>query len=66
MGVNRKHWYAVFASEPSTQCVTRHSPGNAKLQGLTTQLHLTGHKYNIALVRFRIVPVPSDYVVMTG
>lgn len=24
--------------------------GNAKLQGLTTQLHLTGHEYNIALV----------------
>ncbi|KAG5636839.1 hypothetical protein H0H81_006632 [Sphagnurus paluster] len=25
--------------------------GNAKLQGLTTQLHLTGNQYNIALVR---------------
>ena len=25
--------------------------GNAKLQGLTTQLELTGNKYNIALVR---------------
>jgi hypothetical protein len=25
--------------------------GNAKLQGLTTQLNLTGHEYNIALVR---------------
>ena len=24
--------------------------GNAKLQGLTTQLNLTGDKYNIALV----------------
>ena len=24
--------------------------GNAKLQGLTTQLDLTGHRYNIALV----------------
>ena len=27
------------------------SVGNAKLQGLTTQLNLTGNKYNIALVR---------------
>ena len=26
--------------------------GNAKLQGLTTQLDLTGNKYNIALVSF--------------
>jgi hypothetical protein len=24
--------------------------GNAKLQGLVTELHLTGNKYNIALV----------------
>jgi hypothetical protein len=24
--------------------------GNAKLEGLTTQLNLTGNKYNIALV----------------
>jgi len=28
-----------------------HHVGNAKLQGLVTQLHLTGNKYNIALVR---------------
>lgn len=27
------------------------SAGNAKLQGLTTQLNLTGNKYNVALVR---------------
>ncbi|EKM77200.1 hypothetical protein AGABI1DRAFT_62224 [Agaricus bisporus var. burnettii JB137-S8] len=27
-------------------------PGNAKLQGITTQLNLTGHEYNIALVRW--------------
>lgn len=25
--------------------------GNAKLQGLTEQLHLTGNRYNVALVR---------------
>ncbi|KAF8184699.1 MFS general substrate transporter [Pholiota molesta] len=28
--------------------------GNAKLQGLTTQLHLTGNKYNIALTMYFI------------
>ena len=28
---------------------SRDSVGNAKLQGLTSQLHLTGNKYNIAL-----------------
>ncbi|KIJ64861.1 hypothetical protein HYDPIDRAFT_40046 [Hydnomerulius pinastri MD-312] len=28
--------------------------GNAKLDGLTTQLHLTGNKYNIALTMFFI------------
>lgn len=26
--------------------------GNAKLQGLVTQLHLTGNRYNIALVSY--------------
>ncbi|KAJ3558218.1 hypothetical protein NM688_g1060 [Phlebia brevispora] len=29
--------------------------GNAKLQGLTTQLHLTGNKYNVALAMYFIV-----------
>ncbi len=28
--------------------------GNARLQGLVTQLDLTGNQYNIALVRFPI------------
>ena len=27
------------------------STGNAKIQGLTTQLDLTGNRYNLALVR---------------
>jgi len=27
---------------------------NAKLEGLVTQLHLTGNRYNIALVRFAL------------
>ncbi|KAI0649702.1 MFS general substrate transporter [Trametes meyenii] len=31
--------------------VDRSNIGNAKLQGLVTQLDLTGHRYNIALVR---------------
>lgn len=33
---------SYYISEPDV--------GNAKLQGLTTQLNLTGDKYNIALV----------------
>ena len=28
--------------------------GNAKLQGLQTQLHLTGNRYNIALVSHHV------------
>ncbi|KAF8331177.1 hypothetical protein F5887DRAFT_999108 [Amanita rubescens] len=28
--------------------------GNAKLEGLTTQLHLTGNRYNIALTMYFI------------
>lgn len=32
------------------ECLLVSSAGNAKLQGLTTQLDLTGNKYNIALV----------------
>ncbi|KAH9835015.1 MFS general substrate transporter [Rhodofomes roseus] len=40
--------------------------GNAKLQGLTTQLNLTGHKYNIALtmyfIPYCIFGVPANLV----
>ena len=32
--------------------VHRHAVGNAKLEGLVTQLNLTGNKYNIVLVRW--------------
>ena len=44
----RKHWYIL--------CLDSNLPrftlalGNARLQGLQTQLHLTGNRYNIALV----------------
>ncbi|EIN14719.1 MFS general substrate transporter [Punctularia strigosozonata HHB-11173 SS5] len=34
--------------------VDRSNIGNAKLQGLLTQLHLTGHRYNITLMMFFI------------
>nr|GAT49245.1 predicted protein [Mycena chlorophos] len=34
-------------------------PGNAKLDGLTTQLNLTGNKYNIALVRLVLSSSPT-------
>ena len=40
--------------------------GNAKLQGLTTQLHLTGDKYNIALVSLCLAQVQmpeAEYVI---
>ena len=30
--------------------------GNAKLEGLTTQLNLTGNTYNVALVRMKAHP----------
>jgi hypothetical protein len=50
--VLREHWWALYF----LQLYTRHTQpfyteiGNAKLQGLTDQLNLTGNKYNIALV----------------
>ncbi len=41
----------IGTSVPTTHGMTTHDrPGNAKLEGLTTQLQLTGNKYNVALV----------------
>ena len=34
---------------------TRFDQGNARLDGLLTQLNLTGNKYNIALVRLFVL-----------
>ncbi|KAI0365422.1 MFS general substrate transporter [Pilatotrama ljubarskyi] len=47
--------------------LVRSNIGNAKLQGLTTQLELTGNKYNIALamyfVSYTCFTVPSNLVI---
>ncbi|KAI0356827.1 MFS general substrate transporter [Trametes cingulata] len=47
--------------------IVRGGIGNAKLQGLTTQLGLTGEKYNIALamyfVSYTVFTVPSNLVI---
>ncbi|TFK86322.1 MFS general substrate transporter [Polyporus arcularius HHB13444] len=45
----------------------RSNIGNAKLEGLVTQLNLTGTKYNIALtlyfVAFNVFPVPANLLI---
>ncbi|KAI0696771.1 MFS general substrate transporter [Cerioporus squamosus] len=45
----------------------RSNIGNAKLEGLVTQLNLTGNKYNIALtlyfVAFNVFPTPANLVI---
>ncbi|KAK4543228.1 hypothetical protein LTR36_005778 [Oleoguttula mirabilis] len=46
--------------------IDRSNIGNAKLDGLTTDLHLTGDKYNIALTVFYIlyvlIDIPSNWL----
>ncbi|KAI0365421.1 MFS general substrate transporter [Pilatotrama ljubarskyi] len=47
--------------------IVRGGIGNAKLQGLTTQLGLTGEKYNVALamyfVSYTVFTIPSNLVI---
>lgn len=38
--------------------------GNAKLQGLLTQLDLTGQKYNIALVSYLCLSMPMSFLIL--
>ena len=42
----------IWNVTPGALRVHRHAVGNAKLEGLVTQLNLTGNKYNIVLVRW--------------
>ena len=44
----------------SSTLIIREGLGNAKIQGLTTQLDLTGNKYNIALVSIQTFVCHGD------
>lgn len=58
----REHWYVTNVAGTVHSCNTHIYAGNAKLQGLVTQLDLTGNKYNIALVcpsGFKVVQFDS-------
>lgn len=50
-GVYRQEQYRqVLFKHLSVYTCSPNLPGNAKLQGLLTQLNLTGDQYNVALV----------------
>jgi hypothetical protein len=54
-------WYKLLAF------IDRSNIGNARIDGLATDLKLTGNKFNVALVVFYVpyiaVDVPSNWIV---
>lgn len=59
--------YAADRTHRLFAFIDRSNAGNAKIDGLTTDLHLDGNKFNIALVVFYIpyilVDVPANWLV---
>ena len=50
----------IIPRAPSARCQIHPRSGNAKLQGLVTELELTGNRYNIALVRLPVYIDPRN------